>query len=180
MRIIVSAACTGAAGRLARLLPSLRVPAELLSVAPAELAAFVNETPADALVLGPEAFDLAAELSAHSYTGVLILTESEDQASVLAPACCAAGVLIAPQAALEMALPQLLALGARLRDLRARTITLRRQLDDTRLVSRAKLLLMSRFKMSEGEAHRYIEKAAMDAGEKRRDIAERIIRTYEE
>lgn len=180
MRVVVSVACTGVMRRLVRLLPDLRVSAELLSVSREELASTLNEAPVEALILGPEDFDLAAELSERSYTGVLILTEGEEQTAALAPACCAVGVLVAPQSALETALPQLLALCTRLRSLRARTNTLRRQLDDTRLVSRAKLLLMSRFKMSEGEAHRYIEKAAMDAGAKRRDIAERIIRTYEE
>ena len=34
--------------------------------------------------------------------------------------------------------------------------------------------------MSEGDAHRYIEKTAMDSCLPRRDVAEGIIRTYEE
>ena len=52
-------------------------------------------------------------------------------------------------------------------------------MEEIRLVNRAKLLLMEHLKMSEAEAHRHIEKAAMDACVKRRNIAEQIIRTYE-
>ena len=80
----------------------------------------------------------------------------------------------------EAALPQFLAMCMRLRTPRQYTSSLQRKLDDARLVSRAKLLWMSRLNMSETEAHRYIEKAAMDGCRKRREVAERIICTYEE
>ena len=81
---------------------------------------------------------------------------------------------------LSTVLPCFLACCARLRALCTETVSLKRKLDDTRIVTRAKLLLMSRLKMSEAEAHRYIEKTAMDTGAKRREVAESIIRTYEE
>ena len=81
---------------------------------------------------------------------------------------------------LSAVLPSFLACCARLRSLCTETASLKRKLDDTRIVTRAKLLLMSRLKMSEAEAHRYIEKTAMDTGSKRREVAESIIRTYEE
>ena len=64
--------------------------------------------------------------------------------------------------------------------LRKHTSSLRRKLDDTRFVSRAKLLLMTRLQMSEEEAHHYIEQTAMDSGRKSREVAESIIRAYEE
>ena len=58
--------------------------------------------------------------------------------------------------------------------------SLQQRLDDSRIVARAKLLLISHLGMSEGDAHRYIEKTAMDSCLPRRDVAEGIIRTYEE
>ena len=51
-------------------------------------------------------------------------------------------------------------------------------MEEIRLVNRAKLLLVECLKMSEAEAHRYIEKTAMDRCVRRREIAENIIRTY--
>ena len=178
MRVVFASGLEEAAAAMARLLPSLRAQAELLSAAPEELPSLLAEGPADALVLRPEDFDLASELSQRGYTGVLILGGA-DEIRRIAPACVAAGILTARYEEMEGGLRQLLALCARLRALRQRANILRRQLDDTRLVSRAKLLLMSRFKMSEEDAHRYIEKTAMDTGAKRREVAENIIRTYE-
>lgn len=179
LNIVVSAACGNAARQVSRRLPSMRIQAEVCSMPTADIQAQLAERPVDAVILSAEDFDLAADIAERSYTGVLLLADAECLKSMEA-ACIAAGVLMAQPDDLETALPQLLALCTRLRSLRERTNTLRRKLDDTRLVSRAKLLLMSRFKMSESEAHRYIEKTAMDTGAKRREVAESIIRTYEE
>ena len=60
--------------------------------------------------------------------------------------------------------------------LRARC-TDRRVLDDLRLID-ARLREKERMKMTEAEAHRYIEKQAMDRCIPRREVAEDIIRTY--
>lgn len=53
------------------------------------------------------------------------------------------------------------------------------QIEDIRIIDRAKLLLISHLSLSEAEAHRYIEKHAMDARLTRREVAERILKTYE-
>ncbi len=49
------------------------------------------------------------------------------------------------------------------------------KLEEMRIVSKAKLLLVEKKKMSEDEAHRFIGKNAMDNGVPRKMIAERII-----
>jgi len=49
---------------------------------------------------------------------------------------------------------------------------------EIRLVNRAKWLLIGELTMSEPDAHRYIEKQAMDNGVTKREIAENIIKTY--
>lgn len=56
---------------------------------------------------------------------------------------------------------------------------LKSKMEEIRLVNRAKWLLIDHLKMNESEAHRYIEKQSMDTRISRRDIAESIIRTYE-
>lgn len=178
IHILVAESCRGAAARLPRLLPALQIQAEVVYAARSEIAGLLRERPVEALILGPEDFDLAAEISGRTYTGVLILASGEALGS-MARACIGAGILTASPENMEAALRQLLAVCARLRTLRLRDNTLRRQLDDTRLVNRAKLLLIDHLKMSEGDAHRYIEKTAMDTGVKRREVAESIIRTYE-
>ena len=49
-------------------------------------------------------------------------------------------------------------------------------MEDLRLISRAKMLLLENKGMTEPEAHRYLEKQAMDNGKKRTAVAEEIIR----
>jgi len=51
-------------------------------------------------------------------------------------------------------------------------------LDEIRLVNRAKALLMKNLKMTEAQAHRYIEKHAMDMRQSRRVIAQNILKIY--
>ena len=56
---------------------------------------------------------------------------------------------------------------------------LQRQIQDANLLNRAKLVLIQVLKMTEPQAHRYIEKQAMDLRITRREVAEGIISTYE-
>ena len=58
-------------------------------------------------------------------------------------------------------------------------LKLQTKLEDLRLINRAKLTLMTYLNMTEAEAHRYIEKQAMDRRMTRRKVAEGILRTYE-
>ena len=62
--------------------------------------------------------------------------------------------------------------------LSSQTTKLKVKMEEIKLVNRAKLLLMSNMNMNEQEAHRYIEKEAMDRGMKRTAISEEIIKTY--
>lgn len=55
---------------------------------------------------------------------------------------------------------------------------LHRQMEDMRVINRAKCLLIAEAHMSEQEAHTYIEKRAMDHRETKRDTAEEIIRSF--
>ena len=50
---------------------------------------------------------------------------------------------------------------------------------DMRLVDRAKLLLVSYLNMTEAEAHRYLEKRAMDLRVSRVEVAKQVIQTYQ-
>lgn len=74
-----------------------------------------------------------------------------------------------------------LLVASRARTMRAeiKAAGLKSKMEEIRLVNRAKWLLIDHLKMNESEAHRYIEKQSMDTRISRRDIAESIIRTYE-
>jgi response regulator NasT len=64
---------------------------------------------------------------------------------------------------------------SKLAAMRAENSRLARQLEDMRLVNRAKGVLISRLNMSEPEAHKYIERQAMDLRLTKRAVAENIL-----
>ncbi len=66
----------------------------------------------------------------------------------------------------------------RSRRLEKKAVTIEEKMEEIRLVNRAKWLLIEQLKMTEPDAHRYIEKQAMDRCVSRREIALGIIKTY--
>lgn len=69
---------------------------------------------------------------------------------------------------------------ARLSKMEKQNRTLREKMEDIRAVNRAKWLLIEHLSMTEQDAHYYIEKQAMDTRLSRREVAEHIIRTYDQ
>jgi len=67
----------------------------------------------------------------------------------------------------------------RLDDLRSENQTLRNMVNEMKLVNRAKSVLMEYLKISEKEAHRQIQKRAMDQRITLTDVAADILKTYE-
>jgi response regulator NasT len=66
----------------------------------------------------------------------------------------------------------------RLKRIQAENAQLKQKIEDIRIVNRAKYILISNLNLSEQEAHRYIEKQAMDMRSTRRAIAEGILTLY--
>lgn len=125
--------------------------------------------------------DLAIDISQSSGIGVLLMVKSEVYDHVtyqvenygvltLSRPCTSKDIF--------QSLKLLLATQARLRKLERKTANLEEKMEEIRLVNRAKGLLMENLKMTEAEAHRYIEKAAMDNCEKKATIARNLIKTY--
>ena len=77
------------------------------------------------------------------------------------------------------AIKLLAAMTSKLKAMEKKTRTLQEKMADIRVVNRAKWLLIENLKMSESDAHYYIEKHAMDTRLSRREVAESIIRTYD-
>lgn len=57
-------------------------------------------------------------------------------------------------------------------------IELSKQLDDMRIIDRAKCCLIEYLNLTENQAHRHIQKMAMDTRRSQREIAEDVLRTY--
>lgn len=69
---------------------------------------------------------------------------------------------------------------ARIMGLKRENVKLMQRLDELKLVDRAKCTLIQYLGMTEQAAHRYIEKQAMDMRTTKKEIAENILKTYEQ
>jgi len=67
----------------------------------------------------------------------------------------------------------------RLQRLKSENNRLVQNLEDMRLITRAKCFIIEKMKMSEAEAHKYLEKQAMDRRMTKRAVAEQILKTFE-
>ena len=79
---------------------------------------------------------------------------------------------------LYITLRALTALRSKLLQMEQKTKALQQKVADIHTVNHAKWLLIRHDSMTENEAHRFIEKQAMDMRLSRREVAESIIRTY--
>ena len=124
----------------------------------------------------------AVRCTENSYAGVLLLIKAElwDTAAAAAEN---AGVLVlakpAGKGAIQSAVKLACAVGRRLFKAQSKADTLKSKMDELKTVNRAKWLLIGKLGMNEADAHRYIEKLAMDTRQTRREIAESVIKTYE-
>lgn len=63
--------------------------------------------------------------------------------------------------------------------LQAENIKLQKKLEEIKIIKRAKLALMQYLKFTEQQAHKYLEKQAMDLRCTKKEVALKIIKTYE-
>ena len=124
---------------------------------------------------------LALNICDNSGAGVLLLVKAEHYPDIngrISPF----GVLVLPKPATSQAVSQSLQLlcgtRERLRRMEQKTASIEEKMEEIRIINRAKLLLMEQLKMTEKEAHRVIEKQAMDRCVTRITIAQSILSTY--
>lgn len=134
-------------------------------------------------VTGSSGQELALQLKKRHCMAVLLLAAPE-HADAVAALLEQSGVLVLPNDAPESLIVQtirlLAAVRIQLEQMQHKTEKLEAKVADIRIINRAKLLLVQHLQMTETEAHKYIEKQAMDTSMRRRTIAENIIRTYED
>jgi len=126
--------------------------------------------------------DLSLMVTEISLAGVILLVKSEiaDEVSAKVEDF---GVFVLPKPLSRQMFFQALKLMAasrnRLLGLQNENVRLQRKIEDIRLVDRAKCVLIQHLNLTEAQAHRYIEKQAMDRRITKREVAEGILNTYE-
>lgn len=133
-------------------------------------------------VQGASGVRLACEVTKLGYAGVLLLVKNE-QYEEASRRVGQEGVMLLPKPLSRtlflQSLRLLAAMRERMRGIEDRARTLETKMNELKMVERAKWVLVEYLKMSEAEAHRYIEKQAMDRRTTRGEIAEGILKTYE-
>ncbi len=123
-----------------------------------------------------------AMMAAQQSSAYVILLYKSDLLNLLQPHLEENGVIVLQKPLNRMTFEQTLSMvtitNQRLAKLQAENRKLARKLDELRLVSRAKCLLIAERSWTEPEAHSYIERLAMDRRETKLAIAEEIIKTY--
>ena len=144
------------------------------------------ERPYDIVLINtplPDDFGIRFALDASaSKTSVVLLFIRNEIYSDVYQKVCDYGVFTmrkpaAPQT-ISLALDWLKTTNERLRRMEKKSMTLQEKMEEIKLVNRAKWTLINSRNMTEAEAHRYIEKQAMDKCVTKREIAESIINRY--
>ena len=126
---------------------------------------------------------LAAELCASGSRGILLFVKAAHYPKVSSQLSPYGILTLSKPLSKEMILQSLQLLSAtleRLSHAENEKAALTAKIEELRIISRAKCVLIDQLRMSETEAHRYIEKQAMDRRTTRGRVAQSIIEIYEQ
>lgn len=126
--------------------------------------------------------DLALTITEKYSSGVMLIIKSE-MADEISSKVEDYGVFVIPRPISKnffyQALKFVSASRTKILGLENENIKLQNKIEEIRLVNRAKCVLIQYLNMTEPQAHRYIEKQAMDMRSTRKEVAKDILKTYE-
>lgn len=126
--------------------------------------------------------DLTAELHGKSGAGLIVITKGEHAEEVQNKIKFTGAFVIGrptSKAALLQAVRFAEIAGENVKRLTEEKNRLERQIEDMKIISRAKVCLMQYLKLTEEQAHRHIQKQAMDLRKTQRQAAEDILLIYD-
>lgn len=113
----------------------------------------------------------------------IILIVNNDKVYDISPDIEDSGVFVLPKPVTPeffyQAVKLLIASRKRVQVLENENVKLQKKIDEIRLIDRAKCILIQYLQMTEPQAHKYIEKQAMNLRQSRLQTAESILKTYE-
>lgn len=125
--------------------------------------------------------ELSIMMSEASTAGIMLICKS-DIADDVSDKVGEFGICVIPKplnkAMFHQSLKLVEATRSRMLGLKKENVRLLTKIDELRLINRAKCALMEYLKLTEPQAHRYIEKQAMDTRQTRKEVAISILSTY--
>ena len=146
----------------------------------------INRTDFDMVIIStplPDEFgnELAATIAEKTSAGVMLICKS-DIAEEISEKVEVYGVCVLAKPLNKTlffhSVKLLQATRARMLSVMKEYSKLQTKIEESRLINRAKCILIQYLKLTEPQAHRYIEKQAMDLCVSKREVAETIIKTY--
>ena len=184
--VLIVSAAEGFNDALSALLPTSKYsPTNFVSNISAAKRAFAERTFDFVIINSPLPDDIgtrfAIDTGSSKETVVLLMVRAELQAEIY-DKVAEHGVFVLPKPTskptMAVALSWLSSAREKLRKTEKKTLSIEEKMEEIRIVNRAKWILIRELKLDEPEAHRYIEKQAMDRCISKRIVAEEIIKTY--
>ena len=126
--------------------------------------------------------DLAVKTAQTTLSGVILLVKAE-MADIISQKVEESGVLVVAKPVARPLFDQALRLSMTARNrmlmLQNQNEKLQKKIEEMRMVDRAKCALIQYLRMTEQQAHRHIEKQAMDTRQTKMQVARDIVNTYE-
>jgi response regulator NasT len=126
--------------------------------------------------------DLAVKTAQSTLSGVILLVKAE-MADAVSQKVEESGVLVVAKPVARQLFDQALRLSMTARNrmlmLQNQNEKLQKKIEEMRMVDRAKCALIQYLRMTEQQAHRHIEKQAMDTRQTKMQVARDIVNTYE-
>ena len=147
----------------------------------------INRTDFDMVIIStplPDEFgnELAATIAEKTSAGVMLICKS-DIAEEISEKVEVYGVCVLAKPLNKTlffhSLKLLQATRARMLSVMKEYSKLQTKIEESRLINRAKCILIQYLKLTEPQAHRYIEKQAMDQRISKLEVAKNILKTYE-
>lgn len=127
-------------------------------------------------------YELAENLTQITTSGIMMIVKSEISDEMFEKVADY-GVLVVSKPISRQLFFQSLRLvsatRARLLNLRNENIKLKNKVEEIRIINRAKCTLIQYLSMTEPQAHRYLEKQAMDMRMTKLEVAKRVLSTYD-
>ncbi|MBQ1546302.1 MAG: ANTAR domain-containing protein [Clostridia bacterium] len=145
-----------------------------------------NDTIYDIVVINSpiddgDGVELAVEISEKTVCGVVLIVPAE-KASYFGSRVSDYGIVIVSKPINRSLFTQLLgvvrAAQKRYAGLTKENERLRSSIEESKIINRAKFLLMQHLSLSEERAHKYIERQAMDMRISRLEVAKQVLKTY--
>ncbi|MBE0600333.1 MAG: ANTAR domain-containing protein [Firmicutes bacterium] len=126
--------------------------------------------------------ELAVDLARNTTAAVVVLTKTE-MVPLIADTAIEAGVLIVTKPVNMLLFEQIVKVGMSCRNrlllYKEQTARLQTRYEELKVIDRAKCLLIEHMRITEEEAHRVIEKEAMDSRMSRVRIAKKVLDRFE-